>query len=133
MLFAASSAKRSVVKDFEAVTKLALLHKIKKAELPPDVSNPFEEDVSAPENENSTPENDISADNSEQATVDESNETDIEIFEDNGIGFGDILIYIFVGATLIGATVAVCVGIGRKSARPKNAHMPKRYNGNNKE
>lgn len=133
MLFAASSAKRSVVKDFEAVTKLALLHKIKKAELPPEVSNPFEEDVSAPENENSTPENDISADNSEQATVDESNETDIEIFEDNGIGFGDILIYIFVGATLIGATVAVCVGIGRKSARPKNAHMPKRYNGNNKE
>ncbi len=133
MLFAASSAKRSVVKDFEAVTKLALLHKIKKAELPPDVSNPFEEDVSKPENESSTPENEISVDVSEEGSVNESDASDIEIIEDGGIGFGDILIYIFVGATLIGAIVAVCVGIRRKSTRPKNAHMPKRYNGNNKE
>ncbi len=133
MLFAASSAKRSVVRDFETVTKLALLHKIKKAELPPDVSNPFEEDVSKPEDEISTPENEISVDVSEEGTVNESDASDIEIIEESGIGFGDILIYIFVGATLIGAIVAVCVGIRRKSTRPKNAHMPKRYNGEGKE
>lgn len=133
MLFAASSAKRSVVRDFETVTKLALLHKIKKAELPPDVSNPFEDDISDVENESSAPDDDVSTEISESESNEESEISDIEIIEDDGIGFGGILIYIFVGATLIGAIVAVCVGIRRKSTRPKNAHMPKRYNGNNKE
>lgn len=123
MLFAASSSKRSVVRDFETVTKLALLHKIKKAELPPDVSDPFEEDESRPEDESSKPNGEIST----ESSVDESEDeiSDIETIVDDGIGFGVVLIYLFVGATLIAAIICVIVGIRRKSTRPKNAHMPK--------
>ncbi|MBQ1206521.1 MAG: family 10 glycosylhydrolase [Clostridia bacterium] len=125
MLFATSSAKHSVIRDFEAVTKLALLHKIKKAELPPDVSDPFENDESNVTDESETSDTeDVTKDPTDES--EEENEiSDIEIIADDGIGFGSILIYLFVGATLIVAVICVIVGIRRKSTRPKNAHMPK--------
>ncbi|MBR5779190.1 MAG: family 10 glycosylhydrolase [Clostridia bacterium] len=133
MLFAASTAKRAVVRDFEAVTKLALLHKIKKAELPPEVSDPFEGDESNDGDEGSLPEEDNSTEDTTDESADESEISGIDLTVDDGIGFGEILIYTFVGATAIAAIIALIVGIRRKNVRPANAHMPKRYNGNDKE
>ena len=133
MLFAASTAKRAVVRDFEAVTKLALLHKIKKAELPPEVSDPFEGDESNDGDEGSLPEEDNSTEDTTDESTDESEIVGIDLTVDDGIGFGEILIYTFVGATAIAAIIALIVGIRRKNVRPANAHMPKRYNGNDKE
>lgn len=133
MLFAASTAKRAVVRDFEAVTKLALLHKIKKAELPPEVSDPFDNESSSPDDESTIPEEDASNEISTDESMDESEISGIDVIIDEGIGFGVILIYIFVGATAIAAVIALIVGIRRKNTRPANAHMPKRYNGNDKE
>jgi hypothetical protein len=133
MLFASSSAKRSVVRDFEAVTKLALLHKIKKAELPPEVSDPFEGNESDSEHESTVPDESIPDEPSRGETSEESEENGMTVIDEGGIGIDSILIYLFVGATAITAIIAVCVGIRRKNTRPKNAHMPKRYNGNDKE
>ena len=133
MLFAASTAKRAVVRDFEVVTKLALLHKIKKAELPPEVSDPFEGDNSNDGDEGSLPEEDNSTEESTDESENSNEISDVELIEDEGIAFGVILIYAFVGATAIAAIIAMIVGIRRKNRRPRNAHMPKRYNGNDKE
>lgn len=125
MLFASSSAKHSVVKDFETVEKLALLHKIKKATLPPDVSDPFG-DESEPDESADVSDTEESGGDTESTDDESVNEESVPTVTPGiGIGIGEILVYAFVGATLIAALVALIVGIRRKNVRPKNSHMPK--------
>ncbi len=125
MLFAASTAKQSVVKDFETVKKLALLHKVKKVELLPDVSNPFDDETSNGET-SQAPDDNSDASTPEVSKPDEDVSQDETVKEpEDGIGFDGILVYLFVGATLIAAIIALIVGIRRKNARPKNSHMPR--------
>ena len=118
MLYSASEAKRAVLTEFEALTKLCLLKK-ESTVTPPE--NDTDPDISEPEA--STPE--IS-----DAPTEESTEISKEASEAIGesgvsIEFSDILVYLFVGFAFIVAVVAIVIGIKRKNTRPKNAHMPK--------
>lgn len=126
MLFASSAAKHSVLKEFEAVTKLALLHKTATAVTPPDIDKPdFSGDESGTPDESSTPEEDNEGDES-AGDGDGKDESAPDFADDSGgIAFGDILIYLFVGITAIAALTATVVGIRRKSRRPANRHMPR--------
>ncbi len=120
MLFSASPAKQAVLKEFEALTKLSLLHKTATEiapPLPPEESTP---DISTPE---------TSVDESEEISEEESTQEEsvgvpVQI-EKQRVAFGDILVYAFVGLAFIGGATAMIIAIKRKNTRPKNAHMPK--------
>lgn len=113
MIFASSIAKKTIVSDFEAITKASLLHKEESAGIP-DTPN----DVS--ENEPPAESGDIS-----EPVGEESEESVIAVGEDNGIGFGTVLMYIFVGFAFIAAVAAAAVSIKRRKKRPQKAFMPK--------
>jgi len=117
IIFASSAAKQTVLKEFQAITKMALLYKEKTE---------TEQPVTPPE-ESSTPEE---SDTSSETTSDTSEtiSTDSPIIEDKdeiNINVGNILIYAFVGITTIVAFVAIIIAIKRKNKRPANRHMPK--------
>lgn len=116
MLFASSGAKQTVVKEFQAITKSALLYK-EMTELTPPVTNPNES--------SSTEESEILQESS--SIVSETTEA---VSSDNtpkelNINVGNILIYVFVGLTTVGAIAAIIIGIKRKNKLPVNHHMPK--------
>lgn len=123
MIFASSNAKQAVLKEFEALTKLALLYKEESVIIPPDVSGG---ETSVPP-ENSEPDTDIS----------EVSEEESKAVTDNGekidINIGNILIYVFVGLATVAATAAMIIGIRRKNKLPANHHMPKASMRENKE
>jgi hypothetical protein len=120
MLYSASNAKRAVLSEFEALTKLCLLYREKTEQVtPPDESEP---ETSKPDTSNpdvSTPEESLG-----EAIGDASEESEAEQ-KSIKIEFGDILVYLFVGLAFIVGLTAMIIGIKRKNTRPKNAHMPK--------
>ncbi len=121
MLFSASAAKQSVLKEFEAVTKLTLLHR-EYIELPPEESEP---EASTPEESENASESEASGQGSEISFDESREESDIVPEPKTKIEFGDILVYLFVGLAFAAAVTAVVIGIKRKNTRPRNAHMPK--------
>lgn len=120
MLFSASPAKHAILKEFEAVTKLALLYKEEASIAPPPIT-----DTSNPQDE-STP--DVSTEESAETSTEESEEeSKIEQIISNKpkVSIGDVLVYIFVALAFIGGIAVMVVAIKRKNTRPKDAHMPK--------
>ena len=116
LIFAESPIKDTVLDDFRACTKLALLQKEEFIPAPPVIDD-----------ESSTPDEsddvNIDSEQSEESTEDEilpdvkKDKVKVEI--------GVVLIYLFVGITLIAACVAMTVALKRKSKRPKGSHMPR--------
>ncbi len=118
MIFASSSAKQTVLKEFQAITKSALLYK-ERTEI--------EQPITPPDESSQPDESDSSLDNSTAASDDTStdgNNTD-ENKKKLNINIGNILIYAFVGITTVVAIIAIVVGVKRKNKRPVNRHMPK--------
>ena len=121
MLYSASNAKRAVLSEFEALTKLCLLYRKKtEQEAPPDISEP---EISTPDT--SEPEINGSVEESLGESLGETSESSESEQVSIKLEFGDILVYLFVGLAFIVGLTAMIVGIKRKNTRPKNAHMPK--------
>ncbi|MBO5767761.1 MAG: hypothetical protein J6R49_04455, partial [Clostridia bacterium] len=121
MLYSASNAKRAVLSEFEALTKLCLLYREKtEQEAPPDISEP---DVSEPDT--SEPEINGSVEESLGESLGETSESSESEQVSIKLEFGDILVYLFVGLAFTVGLAAIIIGIKRKNTRPKNAHMPK--------
>ena len=118
MIYASSTAKQTVLNEFQAITKAALLYK-EKDETEQPVTTPDESSVP----EESIESSEISAASSDDASTDEKNSTDVK--KELDINIGNILIYTFVGVTTIAAIVVMIVVIKRKNKRPANSHMPK--------
>ena len=129
MILAASSAKLSVLKEFEAITKLALLHKEPKSDIPETEDPPITDESGSEESEISgTDESHPEESENESLTEDESEESGEKIpFGEtgSGISFANLLIYTFVGIALIASLIAFTVGIRRKNKREPNSHMPR--------
>ncbi len=126
VLFSASNGKTAILKDFEGLTKAALLYKEKNVEpTPPEESSTSEESVSEDESEITEEESltDVS-ENSFESSVSSADvsKTESKHFE---INFGEILIYAIVGFAGVAALAAMIVGIKRRNSVPTNHHMPK--------
>ncbi len=119
MLFSSSPAKQVILKEFEAVTKLALLYKEESAVVPPvDPDNSVPEDESKP---------DTSTEESSEAVEESTEQSESTPIQSNEpkVNVGDILVYVFVALAFIGGAAVMIIAIKRKNTRPKNAHMPK--------
>ena len=125
LIFASSNAKQTVLKEFSAITKTAKLYKTKEEIIPPDVSEDESSDVQSKDESNETV-SDVSEDTSNAPPiVNEKKKLDINI--------GNILIYLFVGATTIVAIVAIIIASKRKNRSPVNRHMRKNDENGDKE
>ena len=103
--------------------KIATIKGITEPEILEEPSEDISEEISESEESISFPEE------NEQNNV-ANNDTDtnkvnaiVDIFL--GLAIDKILVYGFVSITLIGALVAMVVGIKRKNTKPKKSHMPK--------
>ncbi len=118
-LFASCEAKAAIVKDYETLTKLALLAKEEKEQAPPeDESTDASEDESLPAlNTSVAPEDESASDTPAQIDQDSKWNLNIDV--------GTLLIYGFVGFTAVAAVAAIIVSIRRKKNRPAHSHMPR--------
>ena len=117
MIFASSNAKQSVVKEFQAITKTAKLYKAKENIVIPDVSEDESLDI-----ETSDESSEIVSNTSDDASSDSPIVNDREKLD---INIGNILIYLFVGATTIVAIIAMISAFKRKDRSPVNRYMRK--------
>ena len=122
IIFASSPAKQTVMKEFEAITKLSLMHKINTV-VPDPNPDPDQSDADVSIDE--------SLDESLESIEDEVSEGSSAVSESEQTGekakieFADILIYLFVGATTVLSVIAIVIAIRRKSKQPANHHMPR--------
>ena len=124
LIFATSEAKSVVLQEFQAISKLVRLTK-SPAESEPEI--PEDDAPNPPEdNEASTPDESVTPDDNVSETV--SNDTYVpdEKLSFN-IDIGSILIYGFVSIAAIASVVLMVIAIKKKSAKPKNHHMPKGF------
>lgn len=117
LIFASSGAKQTVLKEFAAITKAALLYKAKD-----DTPPVTEESSDATESESVGNINDdknasIAESQANNPTTNERKKLDINV--------GNILMYGFVGLTTVVAIAGIIIASKRKSRRPVNRHMPK--------
>ncbi|MBQ4316749.1 MAG: family 10 glycosylhydrolase [Clostridia bacterium] len=125
LIFASSNAKQTVLKEFSAITKTAKLYKTKEEIIPPEVSEDESSNVDT-DDESSEAVSDVSEDTSSGSQiVNEKKKLDINI--------GNILIYLFVGATTIVAVAAIIIVSKRKNKAPVNRHMRKNDENEDKE
>ncbi len=116
LIFASSGAKQTVLKEFAAITKAALLYK-EKEDAPPvnDESSTID---------NSGASGNINDDKNASVTVSEYSSPEKDRIKLD-INIGNILMYVFVGLTAAVAIAAIIIVSKRKSQRPANRHMPK--------
>ena len=124
LIFAESTAKESIVSDFKAGLKISNLKKEEYVPVPPDQDD-----------ETSTPDESVN-ESSDEEIVEESTTEEIEQEEKKErapIEIGTVLIYLFVGITLIAAIISTAVSVKRRSKRPKGSHMPRASLAENKD
>lgn len=116
IIFSSSPSKQTVLKEFQAITKSALLYK-EIVETTPPVTEPDESSMPA---ESETP-----LESSEDSAEQSSSVSDAEDKKELNINVGNILIYAFVGIATVAAVAAMIIAFKRKSKLPANHHMPK--------
>lgn len=117
LIFASSGAKQTVLKEFSAITKAALLYKEKDDTPPVTDESSNADDSSNIGNINDDKNASIVESEPSIPTVSERKKLDINI--------GNILMYGFVGLTTVVAIAGIIIAAKRKSQRPVNRHMPK--------
>ena len=125
MLFASSNAKQTVLKEFQAITKTAKLYKAKEEIVPPDVSEDESSNIETSDESSESVGNVSDDTSSESPTVNDKKEININI--------GNILIYLFVGATTVAAIIVMIAAFKRKDKAPVNRHMRKSDENGDKE
>ncbi len=116
LIFAESPIKDTVLDDFRACTKLALLKKEEFIPEPPII----DDESSAPdESDDVSDESELYEESTEEEIVPDTKKEKIKV------EIGVVLIYLFVGITLIAAFISMTVALKRKSKRPKGSHMPR--------
>ncbi len=120
LIFAESPAKNMILKEFDAVVKIALLSKSNYGSYVPPQKPSDEKDENLSKEESSKDE--LSKEESSQENS-QNQSSRIEI----NIDWGKVLIYVFVGVTFVAFVAALVVGVRRKNERPEHAHMPKGF------
>lgn len=118
VIFAASEAKDSIVRDFDAIEKAVSLAKDK----------PQQEEEETEKEESKTDSNENEASTDAEANVDVSQAEDEKgglMGIEMDLDFAYILIYGFVGTALIGALISAIMAMKRKGKKAPKRHLPK--------
>ncbi len=126
LFFAASDAKKTIVRDFEAISKIALIAKEENESIqnPPDTQ---------PDGENKNPQNTPDNKNESGATSEPEENNNFLLNIVDNFNPGIVLIYAFVGIAFVVAIVGTIILIRRKGKRPPKHHMPKGFDGSESE
>lgn len=122
IILATSPAKEPILKDYDKLVKIATIKGITEPEIieeSEDISEEISDTIFSEipeESEQSNIENNVANDDNSGSAIGNLL---------SNIAIDKILVYGFVGITLIGAIVAMIVGIKRKNTVLKKSHMPK--------
>ena len=122
VIFAAASAKNQALRDFSDLRKMMAISKAPVVDPEPEIP-----DESTPESEVRDPldTDPVSSEAEASAQGTSSAASTPESESGDGIDFGEILIYLFVGVAASAAVAALIISIKRKKSAPSRRHMPK--------